>query len=1421
MSNENNFKMEKKIIQYHFLYLFKFLYFLLIIMQILSNPCERNFPIFKEGYCMLEYCTNNEFKNQTCILANEIIKTQWLNNIIWIGNNDFKYVNLASNSNGDLIIETTSNPSSPERKFYGLKRDGQPYFKNNQYINSLIVSDQEGIDNGRFEGEIFFVIINEENGGNKEYLVSVGFENQYIELYDFDNNNVSCKVPSATFFGTTISGVGSTSISYKLNINSKIYHYIIFGFISGSYFYLKKMNFSSIDIIGNNPIISDESFSQFFIQGNTVSCFITDSKIVICFNLILEGVLYQFHIIAFNQKLEKLKSKNLLYHMLSDYSYFYKCIHLKEETGVFIFYRSPHVGFSMIKNPMLIFKTYDSNSNSFSDYLSIEELELNLFEFNIDSLLNDIIKLSNNKICFISTSEDKEILYIVIIKILDKNNIIIRYYSLAIYRLYNHKFLSENRLHLYNNYISFAFNFITRESLINTAFMIFSYANGTDYDLHIIDILFDNNDFKIDDIELNLINDFKIENNIFGHVFKGIKIKTIKNCNGFELLSTIDENKYINDNSSLESNESIKLIFSNEIINSTICEIGYVYIITEPNFEEYNDYSINRIVYGVDTELTDFDNQKSEYESKIIKFNLIIKKNLSKKCNEINCELCLQNYPKSCITCNSNYTISKIEGEKRKICDHPEMTDIESTFISDIIKTESENITDFCTNEQILNNKCKEFLIRNEQFGEVYAEFKKKILKDDYDGENKIIETENVEMQISTLEYQKINTNPNISSVDLGECENLLRNKYNISKDKSLIIVKTDIKSEDLSSIYVQYELFHPITKKQLDLDICNKVQISINVPVNLNEETTKLYDRLRESGYNLFDSSDDFYNDICTTYTSESGTDMTLEDRKKEIYGTNGNISICQIGCKFESYLKSTQKAKCNCDIQKYKNIETNLEKINFSKEEIASSFLKTLKNSNFLVLKCFKLAFNFKNIFKNKGRIIMSVIFILFIISIIFYILKDKTQITKYINLILRNKINHGEIEINSKSKKLNDSVKSKKENCEKWRRYKTDNKDTNKNEIRTKNKNKNKKKHKNKEIKLKKKSKSKKDEKDGPPKRKKNLEIISSKNSENIKINERKIILSTSSNHINKNLIKLNKNINERTSIESIINREELKNREQKNKIINETNNDNITYILRNHSIKKNKSKFNKNTFQEKFNNINGKNYNDQELNTLEYEFAIIIDKRTYFQYYWSLLKKKQLILFTILPANDYNLFSLKIALFLLSFSLYFTINGFFFSDETMHKIYEDKGAFNIILQIPQILYSSIISGVVNMILKFLSLSENNILALKQETDFKKAKKNSKIIKKCINIKFILFFILSVIFLSFFWYFISCFCAVYANTQIILIKDTLVSFSLSMLYPFGLNLLPGLFRIPALKAKNKNKKFLYKISGLIALI
>jgi hypothetical protein len=63
---------------------------------------------------------------------------------------------------------------------------------------------------------------------------------------------------------------------------------------------------------------------------------------------------------------------------------------------------------------------------------------------------------------------------------MNKNSVTIKHYSTATHKLHNHKLLSENRLHLYNNYFSFAFSFITKESFINTAFIIFSYDNGED-----------------------------------------------------------------------------------------------------------------------------------------------------------------------------------------------------------------------------------------------------------------------------------------------------------------------------------------------------------------------------------------------------------------------------------------------------------------------------------------------------------------------------------------------------------------------------------------------------------------------------------------------------------------------------------------------------------------------------------------------------------------------------------------------------------------------------------------------------------------------------------------------------------------------------------------------------------------------------
>ena len=228
-----------------------------------------------------------------------------------------------------------------------------------------------------------------------------------------------------------------------------------------------------------------------------------------------------------------------------------------------------------------------------------------------------------------------------------------------------------------------------------------------------------------------------------------------------------------------------------------------------------------------------------------------------------------------------------------------------------------------------------------------------------------------------------------------------------------------------------------------------------------------------------------------------------------------------------------------------------------------------------------------------------------------------------------------------------------------------------------------------------------------------------------------------------------------------------------------------------------------------------------YNDYELNALQYEEAIIVDKRSYSNYYFSLLRTKHILMFTFCSMKDYNSLFIKITLFFFSFTLYYTVNALFFSDKTMHKINEDGGSFNFIYQIPQIIYSSLISSVLNSIMRALSLTEKNILEIKHEKKKQNLIERSAKKLKCILIKTICFFVLTFSFLLFSWYYISCFCAVYKNTQLHLIKDTLISFGLSMLYPLGIYLLPGIFRIPALRAPKKDKKLMYKFSKIIQLI
>ena len=215
-------------------------------------------------------------------------------------------------------------------------------------------------------------------------------------------------------------------------------------------------------------------------------------------------------------------------------------------------------------------------------------------------------------------------------------------------------------------------------------------------------------------------------------------------------------------------------------------------------------------------------------------------------------------------------------------------------------------------------------------------------------------------------------------------------------------------------------------------------------------------------------------------------------------------------------------------------------------------------------------------------------------------------------------------------------------------------------------------------------------------------------------------------------------------------------------------------------------------------------------------MKYEEALKYDKRTYLQYYASLLRIKHLLIFTFITNNDYNSKNIKISLFFFFFALEYTINSLFYRDPKIHQIYNDNGKYKFIYQIPQICYSTIISAIITIFIKFMSLSESYIISLKHSENLDNYSK----IRKFLFIKFLLFFILILILLLSFWYYLGCFCSIFRNSQIFLIKDTLYSFLLSLLYPFGLQLLPGIFRIPSLRVQDKRRKCMYIFRKIIQI-
>ena len=833
---------------------------------------------------------------------------------------------------------------------------------------------------------------------------------------------------------------------------------------------------------------------------------------------------------------------------------------------------------------------------------------------------------------------------------------------------------------------------------------------------------------------------------------------------GCESLNSIDLSKYITDkvenmNSMFAHCTSLKILNLSNFITSSVISMDYMF---------YNCTSLNIL------DISNFNMLQTTSAVFILSglYNLNFINLYNTKDNDLISESILNtnnNIENNFYVCQKNNIITNIKSipccnynMNENQCDDILTTNI----INNILTTNL--IDDILTTNNLFDTTI--IINTTNEIESIYNS----IIENIEDLSYKVIQTEIGIFQFSTLEEQVNNKSEKISSVDLGECEDLLREQEGLNSTEQFLIVKLDIKNTTTNATFVQYEIFNPRNFSKISLEVCKNISVKISVPVSLNEEKLSLISSLEEYGYNIFDIKDEFYNDICATYTAQNGADITLSSRKSKIYDPIKEIYLCQEGCEFESFDTTTSKAECSCKIQETNTI-TDISKISFDKNEFFDSFYSTLFNSNFRVLKCIKLLFSIKGIKTNYGFYLMTGLALCFIGFIIVHIMTGLTKLINIINDILIQKgikvkedLRDNKNENNELKNK--DGQNNKKKEIEKEIKY-VDNKHS-------------KKRHSSKINKIEKKD-LKIEELQAPYKKRNSKKHISSKIKRDAKENRNTI-----------KVAELNINTKDEMNKETI----EIKETSNNEKDLNQNKEE---------------------VYQEKQILEEYKNLKDEELDDLDYEIAIIVDKRTYWQLYLSLIKKNQLIIFTFITNDDYNLRAIKIILFIVSFALFFSINAFFFSDGTMDKIYEDNGMFNFIFQLPQIIYSSLISSVINIILQKLSISENQIFEMKKEKDEEKVKQMANSIKKKLKIKLIIFLVLSSLLMLFFWYFISCFCAAYKNTQDILISDTLISFLTSMIYPFGLELLPGILRIPSLRAPKKDQKYMYKISKILNLL
>ena len=181
---------------------------------------------------------------------------------------------------------------------------------------------------------------------------------------------------------------------------------------------------------------------------------------------------------------------------------------------------------------------------------------------------------------------------------------------------------------------------------------------------------------------------------------------------------------------------------------------------------------------------------------------------------------------------------------------------------------------------------------------------------------------------LTSTHNQKYSEGEKNITLDLCNCESILKDNCNISENDSLYILQIIYEEEGMKIPKLEYEIYYPLYNSnnltKLNLSLCKGTKVEISIKVKINDIIDK------------YNASSNYYNNICYRTTSESGTDIPIKTRRNEF--VDKNMTLCEENCDLIDYNYTKKKAKCSCEVKLYM---TPFNEIKFNKKDFFKSFI------------------------------------------------------------------------------------------------------------------------------------------------------------------------------------------------------------------------------------------------------------------------------------------------------------------------------------------------------------------------------------------------------------------------------------------------------------------------------------------------